>query len=510
MFGMMNAMTENRYLFSTVFLTGACVLILEIAAVRILSPYYGSSLYVFSSVLTVILAALSIGYWYGGKRADREHSIDVLYKIITISGVLVLALLFAAMLVLPTLGAQFSVVLGPLLFSLTLFFAPAFLLGIVSPYIIKLQSLATPQDEIGSVVGKTFFWGTVGSITGSLATGFWLIPTLGVQHTIILVSVILIAIGLVVPLLMGRALRKHFFLVVIGIVLGLSYLIVELEREVGKAFVYRSDGLYSSIAVRDFTIHDRPARMLLRDTNNSSAIYLDSDEFVFHYTQFTALYPTLKPDTKEYLVLGGGAYSVPRTLLNRDPELNVDVVEIEPVLYEIAQEYFDLGDTSRLTNYPMDARVFLANTDKKYDVIFGDTFGTDHAAPFHLTTHEFYELVYEHLEDDGIFIMNYIGRPKGVRPSLTGSVVKTLMATFPNMKAFGTQAEKSTEIQNIIFIARKGDTPIDVGDALMTRKDTTQVAMRELELPLKEYRLDLEYLLTDNHAPVEYLMARQQ
>lgn len=500
----------HRYLYGTVFLTGAAVLILEVTAVRVLSPYYGSSLYVFSSVLTVVLAALSIGYWYGGKRADKEQSLDSLYTIITISGLVVLGLLLASMVLLPEIGPFLSVTVGPLIFSLVLFFAPAFLLGIVSPYIIKLQSIHSPAEKIGEVVGNTFFWGTMGSIVGSLATGFWLIPTLGIQQTLTLVSVALISLGLVTPLFLNRPLRKNFIAKIVFVALIIGGIIYAFDTSTNSGVVYKGDGLYSAIKIQDLTLNERPVRLLLRDTNNSSAIFHDSNDLVFAYTQFAELYPVLKPNTKDILVLGGGAYTIPRTLTEKDPALSVDVVEIEPILFDLAQKYFDLRDTSRITNYSMDARVFLSQANEQYDLIFSDTFGTDLAAPFHLTTHEFYELAKKSLADEGIFILNYVGKPEAPTPSLTGSIIKTILATFPNTRAFGLENEEPTNLQNIMFISRNGESVIDVSDATVTNLNGEEKVIAELELPLNNYLLEDEILLTDDRAPVEYLMAKQQ
>lgn len=500
----------NRYLYGTVFLTGASVLVLEVAAVRVLSPFYGSSLYVFSSVLTIILAALSLGYWYGGRRADERHSIDDLYRIIAISGLIVLVLLLVSMFVLPLFATDFSVRTGPLIFSLLLFFVPAFLLGIVSPYVIKLQSLNTPSEHIGAVVGGTFFWGTVGSIIGSVATGFWFIPAIGVQQTIVLVSIVLISIGLVVPLFLGRPIRKAFILPIVGIGIALGASIYVLHMADQSQYVYKTDGIYSAIAIRDFEYNDRPARIMQRDTNNSSAIFLDSKELLFPYSQFALFYQELMPNAENFLMLGGGAYTIPRTLTERDPDLEIDVVEIEPVLFELSKEYFDLTDTEHITNYPMDARVYLDRHETKYDIIFADAFGTDTAAPFHLTTLEFYELVKERLNDDGILIMNFIGKPKTVRPSLFGSVTKTLTEVFPNTQAYALQFTDLDEVQNVMFIARKGDKPIALADKTVSYYDGTPISLGKMKLDLSDYDFSKEILLTDDHAPVEYLMAKQR
>ena len=166
----------------TVFVTGAGVLIVEVTAVRFLAPYFGASLYVLSSVLTVILLALALGYYAGGRLSDRLPSHQPLYTLITGAGLTLLALTYAALHTLPDLGAIFPLAIGPLVVALLFFFVPAFLLGIDSPYVIRLLTDIEPPERRGGIVGATFFWSTAGSITGSLLAGFVLVPLLGLTE----------------------------------------------------------------------------------------------------------------------------------------------------------------------------------------------------------------------------------------------------------------------------------------------------------------------------------------
>ena len=161
-----------------VFLTGAAVLIIEVVAVRILSPYYGNTIFTVSSILSVILAALSFGYYLGGKLADKKASLSWFFGTIAASGLTVLLLHCLGLLVLPILSGLFSITYGPLISSAILFMIPALLLGTLSPYAIKLQSENFPKLGLGSLTGEIFFWSTMGSITGSLLAGFVLILSL--------------------------------------------------------------------------------------------------------------------------------------------------------------------------------------------------------------------------------------------------------------------------------------------------------------------------------------------
>src|SRR3989344_7026318 len=175
-----------------VFLTGACVLIIEIVATRILSPYYGNTMFTVSSVIGIVLAALSVGYYFGGKYADKYPREKVFYSIILISGLSVILLHLLTLFLLPSLGYGLSIVSGPIISAIILFFTPSLLLGTLSPFAIKLQKQYFPEKGIGSITGEIFFWSTLGSIFGSLLAGFVLIPQFGISQIILAVAIILI------------------------------------------------------------------------------------------------------------------------------------------------------------------------------------------------------------------------------------------------------------------------------------------------------------------------------
>src|SRR5687767_1604729 len=182
-------------LLCTVFLTGMAILIVEIAATRILAPYFGNSIYTFSSVIGIILAALSIGYYLGGRLADHKPSATVFYGLIAAGGISVLLLQLLNIHLLPLIAYRLSMIHGPLTVSLLLFLLPALLLGMLSPFAIKLLHEEDPAAGVGSVSGLVFFWSTLGSIAGSLGAGFVLIPHWGVSHIVLGVGAVLLLLG---------------------------------------------------------------------------------------------------------------------------------------------------------------------------------------------------------------------------------------------------------------------------------------------------------------------------
>jgi predicted membrane-bound spermidine synthase len=405
----------------TVFLTGASVLIVEVAAVRMLAPYFGTSLYVLSSVLTMILLALSLGYYVGGKLSDRLPYHVPLYSIITVAGLTLLLLVLFGQLTMPTIGPIAPLMFGPLIFSLIFFFLPAFLMGIDSPYVIKLLSEHVPIDKRGEVVGATFFWSTAGSITGSLASGFALIPLLGLTESLVLTGVILVAIGIGGGYLIHKINRRYnlpivnpnsklFVPAVVVIIMAVVVSYISLQRSSVPYALYERDGYYSNILVFEGLYAGEPARFLKRDINNSSAIFLNRSDLVYGYTRYIKLFDELLPETPErFLMLGGGAYTMPKYILNNSPETMVDVVELEPSLLELSKTFFELPDTDRLSNHIMDARPYLARTDQKYDLVYVDTFSTGHFVPPHLVTIEFFESLKKTMTEEGVLMINFIG-----------------------------------------------------------------------------------------------------
>lgn len=511
---------KRLILYATVFLTGAAVLIIEIAGVRILSPYFGTSLVVFSSILTVILGALSAGYVIGGKLSDQLPVHTPLFRIITIAGITTLCTEFLALMLLEQTSTLFPSIFGPLVSALCLFFIPAFLLGIVSPYVVTLTGQHAPSNERGTVTGIVFFWGTIGSITGSLLTGFVLVPTLGLMKSIVGTGLMLILLGVLGNLLLdklttpSRSLlsfitRDRVFLFITLLTTTLLLTGIRVGSTTNTDVVYEGEGLYSHILVYDTVYRGEEVRILKRDQNHSSGVFLHSREHVFEYTQFADLYRELVPNTKEYLVIGGGAYTVPRAILNDDPGIHFDVVEIEPELYDLATQYFDLDPQLNLTNYIQDARVFLNETDKQYDAIFLDAFSTDMSVPPHLVSVEFFESIKAHLAPDGVMIMNTIGNISEDAPTLIGSIAKTIEHVFPNTKMYPLNKRFPEALQNVMFIARNGETPITTGEAYIVPRTAfglSQKKVSTLEMPLTVFTESEELLLTDDKAPVEFLI----
>lgn len=499
-----------------VFVTGGCVLIVEVVATRILSPFYGNTIFSVSSILGVVLAALSIGYYIGGRTADRYPDSRLFYGIIAVGGGSVMLLHILTISLLPYLSHQLSIVTGPLITSLALFLAPAILLGMLSPFAIKLQQVYAPDKGIGTIAGEMFFWSTLGSIAGSLATGFLLIPLFGVDRIILGVGCLLLGLG-IIPLLSRLSSQLRY----LGVLLLISALVfstqapviadvIARENAAGNKIVYSADGLYEHILIYDGQYNGRPTRFFQQDRSNSGAMYLDSDDLVYDYTRYYTLYKLFKPDIRQALVIGGGAYSIPKALLQTSPDVKVDVSEIEPSLHRLAHEYFRVSQTDRLTNHTDDGRRLLAQSNKLHDLIFSDVYYSLFSIPSHFTTREFFELARSRLSQDGIFVANLIGDLSRQQPSFILSEMRTFQAAFPNSYFFATNSPNSDNRQNIMFVGYNSDKRPDLSAAanLIDNGDSAMLAnLAQQQIDPARYNLTDQPILTDKYAPVEQLIS---
>lgn len=506
----MNPRLYRLCLLASVTLTGMAVLIVEITATRILAPHFGNSIFTFSSVISTILAALAVGYYLGGKLADRNPSERLFFAIIAMAGfgVLLVQLLNAGLL--PRIAPRLSMIDGPLIVSLLMFLLPALLLGTLSPYAIKLLHRREGAG-VGGAAGLVFFWSTLGSIAGSLAAGFWLIPAFGVGLIVISVGTGLIVLGAAGWLVFERERR----LVIAGLCIAalLANLgIARLGEDRDASVVFSKEGLYERIVVRDIAYQGRHTRVLLQDRNINSGMFLDDGRMAFAYTRYFDLYRLFVPRLENALAIGGGAYSVPKAILRDAPGARVDVAEIEPSLLTLAQEYFGLPDDPRLANHLIDGRRFLQQSRLRYDLVFVDVYRAFASAPMQFTTREFFRLVDARLAPGGVMIANFYGSLGDSTRPLLMSLLKTMRGVFPQVYLLATEDPDSEVLQNFIFIAHRpvaSGARVDLARARETRFVYPELR-RVAELEIRPADTDLEKAieLSDDYAPVEYYAAQ--
>lgn len=502
-----NLRISDIFLLISVFFTGLVVLVIEIVAIRMLSPYYGNTIYTASAVLGIVLMALSLGYYFGGRLSDKYPHFKFFYFIIFVSGLLTLGMYVASIVVLPTLSLLFSIIVGPLVASFFLFLIPALALGMLSPFAVKLHhNLTDKTDKVGQQSGEVFFWSTLGSIAGSLLSGFVFIPFFGTDAILVTTGILLSLWGLV-GMLFFLPEKRGVLPLILFIFLGASILSWQSIPKKDSRVIYAKDGVYEKIKIFDGLWNNKPARFLMQDKSNSAAMYLNSDELVYEYTKYYQLYKLINKDAKRAFIIGGGAYSIPKALLKDSKDILIDVVEIEPELYNLSKKYFNLQDNPRLTNYTEDGRHFLKISDKTYDLIVSDVYYSFFSIPIHFTTKEFFDLAKSRLSKDGTFVGNFVGSLDSASPSFIASEIKTFKEVFPNSYFFGVSKANSNVPQNIIFLGINGDKQIDFKN-IPKDVDKTIQDIAQKNINLETFDFFKHKILTDNFSPVEYMVSR--
>jgi spermidine synthase len=496
-----------------VFVAGMASMSLEFAASRIIIPVFGSSIYTWGSLIGVILTGLSLGYHIGGKLADKNPNFLKLCLVIFSAGLYIIFIPFIA----PTITSSFIQFVSDSQYAslfavFTLLILPTFLLGIVSPYAIKLATRRL--TELGNVSGNLYSLSTIGSIVGTFLTVFILIPTFEINYIIFGLGVTLMFFSS----LFGLARFPKILAVFVVVVLLLFFPSIDLSSPSTVmvhtgTLVYEKETLYSHLDVID----RGNIRTLYLDGNIHSQMYKDKpEELVNTYTKYFHLGFLFNPNANDILFVGGGGFSGPKNFLSTYSDVRIDVVEIDPDVISAARDYFNLpvDNGSRLMIYNDDARNFLSKTEKKYDLIILDAFSKNYV-PFHLMTMEYFQLLDKKLTSNGVIISNNIGSMTGDRSDIVRAVYKTISQVFPSVYVFPTENNLGN-LQNIMLAAMKTPTEYrnDELRQLASNNDNnnhnSSTALADLDYLEHLYEAELETsdvpLLTDQFAPVEILI----
>ena len=434
---------KHKCLYFTVSVSGASVLAIEILGTRILGPFYGVSLFLWSALITVTLAALSAGYALGGRWADKGATYPRLSSLLAGAGLWLVAVPWIRNPLLH-LAEPFGLRFAALVAALALFFVPLMLLGMVSPYAIKLR--ASSLDEIGRSAGNLYAVSTVASVVAALLTGFFLIPSFGVYRLTLAVGILLVAAAL--PGFLGKrlpAVKLVLPIVILAAGAGLIRGSHENAPDPGRGLVFRGQSPYGEIRV----VNDREFRYLLID----GAVHTVVDTSLYYSTAMP--YVNVVDIARGYferpgrlLLIGLGGGSVAKSYHRNGWE--VDAVEIDPLVTSLAYEYFGF-DSLEARVHQMDGRRFLLASGGAYDVIALDAFGSS-SIPFHLASREAFALMASRLAPDGVFVLNV--QSIGWNGTIVRSLAATLKTQFPNVLALPTM-EPPDQLGNVVFFASR-------------------------------------------------------
>jgi len=503
------------------FITGAIVMSFEMLGSRYLNPYFGSGIYTWAALISTVLAALTLGYFLGGWLADRTASAAVLGTTVLVASLYFLALPNFSDGLLEFLLADIDDVrTGSLVASLAILLFPVTLLGMYSPFAIRLMLRNAARS--GTVSGTVYGVSTAGSIVGTLGTTFLLIPLIGTKAITyslgtagLLCGIVLMALSRLTP---RRAARTLIPALIPALISALITALIAanaapaaradmlVDESVRAAMLKRPDGRLAHVEseYNDIYVSKRRGSELTMsfqlkgwDYTESVTDLRDPDALVLRYSQVMTIATIYPGELKKVLMLGLGGGSISTYLGRFMPDVAIDTVEIDRRVIEVSKQYFGLRETERVRYLDGDGRVFLNRNHGLYDLILLDAYRGGFV-PFHLLTKEFYTLVKQRLTPGGAVASNVHDGTK-----LYHSTVKTLGEVFPSLDLYptgsgeviaiatmGAAADKEALASRAAALQERYNFRHPLADALRRRMDDPRSQAAEGEL------------ITDDFAPV--------
>lgn len=412
----------HRLTVAIVAVVGAASLGSEIAAARLIAPWFGASTIVWANTIATVLVALSIGYWYGGRLAERDPTVHGLARLVMIAAALLALVPFIAG---PFLSVSVQALdqveagafVGSLIAVMVLIAFPVMVLGAAAPYAIRLS--VKTADEAGNVAGRLYAISTIGSLAGVFLSALLLVPLLGTRRTFIVFALSLALVAM--PALSWRWLALPLLMIV-----ALFAPVGEIKSAGASTVIWESETEYQYARVVQFSDGER--WLELNEGQAVHSVYRPGAWLTNNYWDEALVLPWAARDQRprSLAVLGNAAGTVARAYSHFYPDARVDGVEIDGQLSDAGRRYFDLGSPN-LHLHTADARPFLRRSDRKWDAILVDAYRQPYI-PFYMTTSEFFNSVAEHLNPGGVVMVN-VGHPEG-SDALEASLTATMKTQF--------------------------------------------------------------------------------
>ncbi len=475
------------------FVVGASSLGGEIAAARLLAPWFGDSTLIWANTIATVLLALSAGYWLGGRLADRTPSLERLSAIVLgAAGLFALVPFVAGPFLRVSVDAFDSLsagaFVGSLVAVLVLLALPMLLLGTVAPYAIRLA--VSRVEEAGTIAGRLYAVSTLGSLTGVFLSALLLIPVLGTRRTF-LVYALALALVAVVSLR-----RRAAVLAPVGVAVLIAIPVGTVKATGDGRVIWEQETPYQYARVIENADGER--RLELNEGQAVHSVY-DPDSYLTgdYWDEFLVLpLAALPAPPRSVAIVGNAAGTTARAYGHYFPDTRVDTVELDGALNDVGRELFDLRGP-RLHVHTADGRTFLRQADRRWDAIFVDAYRQPYV-PFHLATREFFALVRERLTPGGVVLVN-VGHPEG-----SDALEEMLSATIRDV--FEHVARDPSEDTNTVLIA--SDAPISA-DRLWRALPSLVPELRPVGAEAAarlEPALTGGSVYTDDKAPVEWLI----
>ena len=480
-----------------VFVTGIGSLGAEIAAVRLLAPYFGASTIVWANTIGVVLVALAAGYWFGGRLADRHPTMQAACLLALTAAALLAIVPFAADPLLE-LGVDAldsisaGTFVGSLIGVLALVALPVLLLGAVSPYAIRLA--VSTVEEAGTVAGRLYALSTAGSLLGTLVSSLLLIPVVGTRRTFLILALLISLVALV-----GLRPKRRWAVAPAAIAASLAVPVGALKASPNSGLtVFETETAYQYARVVERA--DGTRALELNEGQAHHSLYRPRSVLTGGVWDGHLVLPftRLGRAPRRVAILGNAAGTTARAYERFFPETRVDGVELDSKLSEIGRRLFDMNNP-RLTLYHEDARPFLRRTRTRFDVISLDAYRQPYI-PFYLTTVEFFALVRDRLGPTGVAIVN-VGHAPG-RDELERVLTATLREVFPYL------LRDPIERSNTLLAASARPISVERLRSSIRRlppglRATARASASRIRRPLAGGEV-----YTDDRAPVEWLIDR--
>ncbi|UPT72942.1 MAG: fused MFS/spermidine synthase [Elusimicrobiota bacterium] len=476
------------YLLGSLFCSGACCLVLELAGARLISPFYGSSIYTWSAMITVTMIALAVGYAWGGRLADRYPHLTLFARMLTAAGLTIAAVPWLRV---PVLKASLplGVAAGGFASAAALLGPGLVLLGALGPIAVRLT--ATGAADAGRKSGDAWAVSTAGSVLGAALAGFVLIPHLPLSKILLASALVLLLLGALGSWLSTRSLPAAQ-LAACAACVGLLLRPAPPSRYLLEA----RESAYGRVAVLDAP----DKRYLLVAGTSQSVMEKEGGESESQYVRAFEWTRALRPDAKRALLIGLGAGLLPKALERRG--LTVDVFEIDSVIVDAAKRRFGYEPRGRVV--VGDGRALLEAGMGPWDLAFLDAFGAE-SPPAHLFTSEAFERLRDSLAPGGVLAVNVVSAVAPPDDLPWRAVYRTLSTSFPHVRAF-VASDPNAGLANILIFA--SESPLQAG----APKSPDRVSREVVQMLGKELKPDARELasapvMTDDYAPFDALMA---
>lgn len=497
-----NILKNKYYLYLTEFFAGMSVMAVELGASRLLAPYFSSSQIVWTIIIGTIMIAMALGNVWGGRSADKDPNPDRLYVRLLVAAVWIAAIPFlgkyiilgiSGILVL-TVNTNF-LIWAAFLACMVIFVFPLFLLGTVTPSLVKYT--VDSLSDSGKTVGTLGAFNTIGSIIGTFLPTFVTIPAVGTAITFLIFSGILLVLALVYFI----STKTKKVSCVVGII---AFAICSIFGNSGSFAFWETDLVYEGESVYNYLQIKEDEKNVILSTNvlfGVQSILKKDDGLTGMYYDYALAAPVMakvrEKENSNVLILGMGTGTFARQCRTYFGEVDIEGVEIDEKIIGLSHEYFDLPEEIRVTAY--DGRAYLNAVDKRYDVIMVDAY-QDITIPFQMSTEEFFTMVKEHLTEDGVMVVN-MNMHTEQEGNINQYLSDTIAEVFPEVYTVDVVGTTNREL----FASPRKGVVEGLADGAEGLDDTELKGMMQQIAGSMQYYDKGDYLLTDDKAPVELL-----